>query len=118
MVWFYYYFFNQLGLVISILHAKWQYIYQLHNAIKTKLVNRGKYITLKIHFLHNKLFSFQIKTHIFIIILEEFVKIGNSLAVQWLGCSAFTAEDTGSILGWGTKILYDSAARYINKNKI
>ena len=28
----------------------------------------------------------------------------NSLAVQWLGLSAFTAEDLGSIPGWGTKI--------------
>lgn len=42
--------------------AKWQYIYQLHNAIKNEIgVNRGKYITPKIHFLHNKLFYFQIK---------------------------------------------------------
>ena len=29
---------------------------------------------------------------------------GNSLAVQWLGLCAFTAEGTGSIPGWGTKI--------------
>ena len=29
---------------------------------------------------------------------------GNSLAVQWLGLCAFTAEDLGSIPGWGTKI--------------
>ena len=31
--------------------------------------------------------------------------MGNSLAVQWLGLSAFTAEGSGSIPGWGTKIL-------------
>ena len=30
--------------------------------------------------------------------------IGNSLVVQWLGLHAFTAEDLGSIPGWGTKI--------------
>ena len=29
---------------------------------------------------------------------------GNSLAVQWLGPGAFTAEDLGSIPGQGTKI--------------
>ena len=29
---------------------------------------------------------------------------GNSLAVQWLGLGAFTAEGPGSIPGWGTKI--------------
>ena len=28
----------------------------------------------------------------------------NSLAVQWLGLHAFTAEGPGSIQGWGTKI--------------
>ena len=28
----------------------------------------------------------------------------NSLAVQWLGLQAFTAEGVGSIPGWGTKI--------------
>ena len=26
------------------------------------------------------------------------------MVVQWLGLRAFTAEGTGSILGWGTKI--------------
>ena len=31
--------------------------------------------------------------------------LGNSLAVQWLGLSAFTAKDLGSIPGWETKIL-------------
>ena len=30
--------------------------------------------------------------------------MGNSLAVQWLGLCAFTAESLGSIPGWGTKI--------------
>ena len=29
---------------------------------------------------------------------------GNSLAVQWLGLCAFTAEGSGLIPGWGTKI--------------
>ena len=29
---------------------------------------------------------------------------GNSLAVQWLGVRALTAEGRGSILGQGTKI--------------
>ena len=31
------------------------------------------------------------------------IKIGNSLAVQWLGPCAFTAEGLGSIPGQGTK---------------
>ena len=31
-------------------------------------------------------------------------KEGNSMAVQWLGLSALTAEGQGSIPGWGTKI--------------
>ena len=30
--------------------------------------------------------------------------LGNSLAVQWLGLRAFTAEGLGSIPGQGTKI--------------
>ena len=30
--------------------------------------------------------------------------LGNSLAVQWSGLGAFTAEGLGSIPGWGTKI--------------
>ena len=30
--------------------------------------------------------------------------VGNSLTVQWLGLHAFTAEGTGSVPGWGTKI--------------
>ena len=40
---------------------------------------------------------------------------GNSLAVQWLGLCAFTAEGTGSITGWGTKI--PQAARCSQKKK-
>ena len=38
---------------------------------------------------------------------KKFLKnftIGNSLAVQWLGLGAFTAEGLGSIPVWGTKI--------------
>ena len=30
--------------------------------------------------------------------------VRNSLVVQWLGLSAFTAKTTGSTPGWGTKI--------------
>ena len=30
--------------------------------------------------------------------------LGNSLAVQWVGIHAFTAEGPDSILGWGSKI--------------
>ena len=41
---------------------------------------------------------------------------GNSLAVQWLGLSAFTAEGPGSIPGQGTSIL--QAARHSQKKKI
>ena len=33
-------------------------------------------------------------------------KKGNSLEVQWLGLCASTAGGTGSIPGWGTKILH------------
>ena len=36
--------------------------------------------------------------------LLKFKKLGTSLAVQWLGLCAFTAEGKGSIPGWGTKI--------------
>ena len=32
------------------------------------------------------------------------LSLGNSLVVQWLGLSSFTAEDPGSIPGQGTKI--------------
>ena len=39
---------------------------------------------------------------------------GNSLAVQWLGCCAFTAEGPGSTPGQGTKTLQ---ALWQNKNK-
>ena len=31
--------------------------------------------------------------------------VGNSLVVQWLRLHAFTARNTGSIPGWGIKIL-------------
>ena len=34
----------------------------------------------------------------------EIQYLGNSLAVQWLGRCAFTAEGRGSVPGWGTKI--------------
>ena len=30
--------------------------------------------------------------------------VGNALLVQWLGLCPFTAEEVGSICGWGTKI--------------
>ena len=30
--------------------------------------------------------------------------VGNTLLVQWLGLCPFTAEEVGSICGWGTKI--------------
>ena len=31
-------------------------------------------------------------------------KLGNSLAVQWLGVRTFIAKGPGSVLGWGAKI--------------
>ena len=34
----------------------------------------------------------------------------SEVLVQWLGLRASTAEDTGSIPGWGTKILHAAAA--------
>ena len=40
---------------------------------------------------------------------------GNSLEVQWLGLSAFIAEDLGSIPGQGTKI--PQALQYGQKKK-
>ena len=42
--------------------------------------------------------------------------LGNSLAVQWLGPCAFTAEGPGSIPGQGTKIM-QASWRGQNKNK-
>ena len=43
---------------------------------------------------------------------------GNSLAVQWLGLHAFTAEGAGSIPGQGTKILQaEWRSKKKNKNK-
>ena len=41
-------------------------------------------------------------------------KVGNSLAVQWLGLHPFTAEGPGSIPGWGARI--PQAARCGQKN--
>ena len=38
-------------------------------------------------------------------------ELGNSLAVQWLGLHAFTAEGPGSISGGGTKILQAVAGK-------
>ena len=35
---------------------------------------------------------------------QKLPTLGNSLAVQWLGHRAFTAEGMGSIPGWGDKI--------------
>ena len=35
---------------------------------------------------------------------SDFLKIGNSLVVQWLGLVTFTAGGPGSTPGWGTKI--------------
>ena len=43
------------------------------------------------------------------------IYIGNSLAVQWLGLRAFTAEGPSSIPGRGTKIL--QVARRSKKKK-
>ena len=40
---------------------------------------------------------------------------GNSLVVQWLGVSAFTAMALGSIPGWGTKIPQATQCNQINK---
>ena len=31
-------------------------------------------------------------------------KLGNSLAVQWLGVQTFITKGPGSVLGWGAKI--------------
>ena len=36
--------------------------------------------------------------------IQQNVYHGNSLAIQWLGLRAFTAEGPGPIPGWGTKI--------------
>ena len=41
---------------------------------------------------------------------------GNSLAVQGLGFSAFTAGGLGSTAGWGTKI--PQALWYVQKRKV
>ena len=42
--------------------------------------------------------------------------LGNSLAVQWLVSCTFTAEGTGSIPGWGTKIPQAKWCGQKNKN--
>ena len=34
----------------------------------------------------------------------KYVSEGNSLVVQWLGCSVLTAQGPGLIPGWGIKI--------------
>ena len=39
-------------------------------------------------------------------VTSKFLNSGTSLAVQWLGPHASTAAGSGSIPGWGTKILY------------
>ena len=44
-------------------------------------------------------------------------KVGNSLAVQWLGLHASTAGGVGSILGRGTKILHATQSGQKNPPK-
>ena len=48
--------------------------------------------------------------------LKKNLRLGTSLAVQWLRLHASTAGDTGSIPGQGTKILHARAAQP-NKTK-
>ena len=48
--------------------------------------------------LHNNVTIINITEHL------KIVKLGNSLAVQWLGLCTFTAEFGGSVPGQGTKI--------------
>ena len=43
--------------------------------------------------------------------------LGTSLAVQWLGPCAFTADGRGSIPGWGTEIPQAAAQPEKGKNK-
>ena len=45
------------------------------------------------------------------------MSIGNSLAIQWLGLSTFTAEGPGSVPGRGTKILKASRCGQKKKKK-
>ena len=48
---------------------------------------------------------------------KELCALGNSLVVQGLGLGAFTAEDTGSIPLWGTKILQAELSSVTKKKK-
>ena len=61
------------------------------------------------------IFSFLIKSRTFTFSLKGST-LGNSLAVQWLGLHALTAEGPGSIPGWGTKI--PQAVQCDQKNKV
>ena len=44
-------------------------------------------------------------------------EVGNSLAVQWLRLTTFTADGAGSIPGWGTKILQATHCSQKKKKK-
>ena len=44
-------------------------------------------------------------------------KVGNSLAVQWLGLHVFTAKGPGSVFDQGTKILRAAQCGTKNENK-
>ena len=61
---------------------------------------------------------FEICPQIFLYFLFKKVNSGNSLAVQWLEIHAFTAEGTGSIPGWGTKIPQDTRRSQKKKKKV
>ena len=43
---------------------------------------------------------------------------GTSLEVQWLGLSSFTAEGTGSVPAWGTKIPHAMPCGQKKKNRL
>ena len=63
--------------------------------------------SLRVSFCQDVLNRFPGKLVLFLL-LKSFIfsnNTGNSLAVQWLGLSTFTAEGPDSIPGWGTKIL-------------
>ena len=47
----------------------------------------------------------------------KIIIMGTSLAVQWLGFSAFIAEGTGSVPGWGTKIPHAAWPKAKKKSK-
>ena len=49
--------------------------------------------------------------------LYKMVKMGNSLAVQWLGFCTFTAEGMGSIPGKGIKIPQWQGQKYVLNGK-